>query len=75
MRRSCRTRTIRRCINLWSNVGELVFSPFGGIGSEGFVAVREKRRYIGIELKPSYWQAAIRNLQRAEGQLELWGAA
>jgi DNA modification methylase/superfamily II DNA or RNA helicase len=67
--------TIRRCVNLWSNVGELVFSPFGGIGSEGFVSIREKRRYIGIELKPSYWQAAIRNLQRAEGQLELWSAA
>ncbi len=67
--------TIRRCILLWSNVGDLVFSPFGGIGSEGFVAVQQKRRYLGIELKPSYWQAAIRNLQRAEGQLELWSGA
>jgi DNA modification methylase len=66
--------TIRRCVLLWSNEGELVFSPFGGIGSEGFVSVQQKRRYVGIELKPSYWQAAIRNLQRAEGQLELWSA-
>ena len=67
--------TIRRCILLWSNVGELVFSPFGGIGSEGFVAVQQNRRYLGIELKPSYFEAACRNLQRAEGQMELWGAA
>lgn len=64
--------TIRRCVLLWSNVGELVFSPFGGIGSEGFVSLQQKRRYLGIELKPSYFAAACRNLQRAEGQMELW---
>lgn len=58
--------TIERCVRLWSNKGETVLSPFGGIGSEGYVSVRHGRRYIGIELKPSYWRAAVRNLQRAE---------
>jgi DNA modification methylase len=63
--------TIRRAVLLWSNAGETVLSPFAGIGSEGYVAVQNKRRFIGIELKPSYYHAAVRNLHRAEGQLEL----
>jgi DNA modification methylase len=63
--------TIRRCVLLWSNPGELVLSPFAGIGSEGYVAIQQRRRFIGIELKPSYWSAAVRNLHRAEGQLDL----
>lgn len=58
--------TIERCIRLWSNPGELVLSPFAGIGSEGFEAVRLGRRFIGIELKPSYAQTAVRNLRTAE---------
>lgn len=58
--------TIERCIRLWSNVGETVFSPFGGIGSEGYEAVRLGRRYVGIELKRSYFDAAVKNLGRAE---------
>jgi superfamily II DNA or RNA helicase len=57
---------IRRCIRLWSNPGDLVLSPFGGIGSEGHVALKEGRRYLGCELKPSYWQQACRNLLAAE---------
>ena len=60
--------TIERCVRLWSNPGEVVFSPFGGIGSEGFVAVRNGRKYIGIELKPSYWRAAVRHLKMATAQ-------
>lgn len=57
---------IERCLRLWSNRGELVLSPFGGIGSEGVVAIKHGRRFIGCELKPSYWQTAVRNLVAAE---------
>lgn len=57
---------IERAVRLWSNPGELVLSPFGGIGSEGYVAVRTGRRFIGCELKASYWKAGITNLQEAE---------
>lgn len=57
---------VERCVRLWSNPGELVLSPFAGIGSEGYVAVRLRRRFIGIELKPEYWETAARNLKRAE---------
>ena len=59
--------TIERCIRLWSNPGELILSPFAGIGSEGYEAVRLGRRYWGCELKPSYAKVAARNLQTAEG--------
>ncbi len=58
--------TIERCIRLWSNPGELVLSPFAGIGSEGYESIRLGRRYLGFELKPSYAAAAVRNLQQAE---------
>lgn len=58
--------TIERCIRLWSNPGELVLSPFAGIGSEGYEAIRLGRRYYGIELKPSYARTAVKNLQSAE---------
>lgn len=58
--------TIERCIRLWSNPGELVVSPFAGIGSEGYEAVRLGRRYLGVELKPSYFDIAVRNLRTAE---------
>jgi len=56
--------TIRRCLHLWSNEGETVLSPFGGIGSEGHESLRLKRNFIGIELKPSYYNQMRRNLQR-----------
>jgi hypothetical protein len=62
---------IERCVRLWSNPGELVFSPFAGIGSEGHVALKHGRRFVGIELKPSYWLTAANNLQHATAQLEL----
>lgn len=58
--------TIERCIRLWSNPGELILSPFAGIGSEGYVALQHGRRFVGIELKPEYWQVACRNLAEAE---------
>ena len=58
--------TIERCVRLWSNKGETVLSPFAGIGSEGFVSVKQWRRFVGVELKPSYWRAGVRNLRRAE---------
>jgi len=57
---------IRRALRLWSRPGDLVLSPFAGIGSEGFVAVRESRRFVGIELKRSYWKQASRNLAAAD---------
>lgn len=57
---------IRRCVRLWSNKGDLVLSPFGGIGSEPAVAVEEGRRGLACELKASYWKQACLNLQAAE---------
>ncbi len=63
---------IERCIRLWSNAGDLVASPFAGIGSEGYEAVRLGRRFLGAELKPSYWRVACRNLALAE-QVESQG--
>lgn len=66
--------TIERCIRLWSNPGELVLSPFAGIGSEGYVALRHGRRFVGCELKPSYFRTACRNLHSARyhGQQSLF---
>lgn len=56
---------IERCVRLYSNRGDLVLSPFAGIGSEGYVAVGRHRRFVGCELKPSYWQTAVQNIERA----------
>ena len=53
---------IRRCLRLWSNPGDLVFSPFAGIGSEGYVALQLGRKFLGAELKESYWRQACLNL-------------
>jgi len=58
--------TIERCIRLWSNPGELVLSPFAGIGSEGYEAIRLGRRFLGFELKPTYAAVAVKNLRGAE---------
>jgi len=57
--------TIERCIKLYSNPGETVLSPFGGIGSEGYVAIQNGRKAICIELKESYFAELIKNLKRA----------
>jgi DNA modification methylase len=58
--------TIERCIKLYSNPGETVLTPFMGIGSEAYQAVKLGRKAIGIELKPSYFELAVRNLRNAE---------
>lgn len=57
---------IERCVRLWSNPGELVLTPFAGIGSELYQSVKLGRKAIGIELKPSYWATAVSNLTRLE---------
>ena len=56
---------IRRALKLWSNPGDTIFSPFMGIGSEGFQAVKMERRFVGVELKASYYQQAVKNLEAA----------
>jgi DNA modification methylase len=53
---------IRRALKIWTNPNDVVLSPFAGIGSEGFVALEEGRRFVGVELKGSYYQQAIKNL-------------
>lgn len=59
---------IERGIVLWSNPGDLVLSPFAGIGSEGYVSVKHGRRFIGVELKESYYRQAVQNLTNLELQ-------
>lgn len=61
---------IDRGIHLWSNLGDVVLSPFAGIGSEGHEALRLGRRFIGIELKKSYFDQAVKNLVNAENIAE-----
>ncbi len=56
---------IERAMELWSNPGDLVFSPFTGIGSEGYVSIEMGRKFVGAELKRSYWELAQRNLTQA----------
>ena len=58
--------TIERCVRLWSNPDETVLSPFAGIGSEGYEAVRLGRRFVGIELKSEYWRVGVNNLRNVE---------
>ena len=62
---------IERCVRLWSNEGETVLSPFAGIGSEGYMAVKHRRKFIGVELKPSYWKIACENLAQVEDEMSL----
>lgn len=57
---------IERCIWLWTNPGEMVFDPFAGIGSTGYVALGCDREFTGIELKPAYVRQAVKNLKAAE---------
>lgn len=61
---------IERCVKLWSAPGDLVFSPFAGIGSEGYMAVKLHRRFAGIELKESYWRVAVQNIKAALAERE-----
>lgn len=67
---------IERAVALWSNANDVVFSPFAGIGSEGHGALLQGRRFVGVELKASYFKQAVGYLARAErgeGQIELFG--
>jgi DNA modification methylase len=63
--------TVRRCIKLWSQPGELVLDPFAGIGTTGYVALQNGRRFVGCELKRSYFEAACRNIERASNVITL----
>ena len=69
---------IRRALKLWSNPGDVVLSPFMGIGSEGYVSLQEGRRFVGTELKPSYWKQACANLaiaEKGDSQIQMFGDA
>ena len=57
---------IERCLQLWSIPGDVVWTPFMGIGSEVYMALKMGRKAIGAELKPSYLQLALRNIEQAE---------
>lgn len=65
---------IDRAVVLWSNPGETVLTPFMGVGSEVFGAVRAGRRAIGAELKPSYYRQALKNLEVVDGERAEQGA-
>lgn len=57
---------IARSVDIWSNKGDVVFSPFAGVGSEGYESLKMDRKFIGIELKQSYFNFAVKHLQIAE---------
>lgn len=67
---------VRRGLRLWTNPGDVVFSPFAGIGTEGYVSIEQGRRFVGVELKPSYYGQSVRNLQGAteKGQRDMFGS-
>jgi len=60
---------IRRAVQLWSNPGEIVFTPFLGIGSEAYVALEQGRRAVGVELKPSYYAQAVANCEEMDARM------
>jgi len=62
---------VERCIELWTNPNDTVFSPFMGIGSEGYGAILQGRKFIGIELKESYFNVAVKNLENATQEKEV----
>lgn len=57
---------IERCVDLWSNPGDVIMTPFMGVGSEVFAAVQKGRRALGVELKPSYFRQAVKNLNSVD---------
>jgi DNA modification methylase len=65
---------IERAVTMWSNPGDVVLSPFMGIGSEGVTALKLKRKFIGVELKPSYFKHACRYLEAQDRQEDLFVA-
>lgn len=64
---------IERALVMWSNPDDRVLSPFMGIGSEGVSSLKLKRRFLGIELKESYWKQAVRYLEAQDRQDDLFG--
>ena len=64
--------TVRRCVRLWSNPGDVILSPFMGIGTEGHIAMEQGRRFVGIELKESYFNQAEKNIRAAVKQESLF---
>lgn len=62
---------IERAINLWTNENDVVLSPFMGIGSEGHVALKKGRKFIGIELKESYYNQAVKNLAISDKEVKM----
>lgn len=62
---------IERSVHIWSDAGDVVLSPFAGIGSEGVGALRLGRKFVGFELKPEYYEEAIVNLSQAEKELSV----
>lgn len=66
---------IERAVILWSNPRDIVLSPFMGIGSEGFVSVNQNRRFVGVELKESYFKVACQNIDSIEAQPSLLDVA
>jgi len=65
---------IERALTLWSNPGDTVLSPFAGIGSEGACSLALGRRFVGVELKGSYFEQASRNLDASDRQRDLFEA-
>ena len=63
---------INRALVMWSNQGDVVLSPFMGIGSEGYCAIKQERRFVGVELKESYWRTACANLRSVTDQPNLF---
>jgi len=63
---------IRRGVELWTNPGDTVLSPFAGIGSEGYVSIELGRRFIGVELKESYFNQSVANLRSMNDQMGLF---
>jgi len=61
---------IERCMALWTTENDIVLTPFMGIGSEAFVAIKNKRKAIGMELKTSYYRQAVKNARYAKEKTE-----
>ena len=66
---------IERALIMWSNPGDVVLSPFMGIGSEGVTALKLRRKFFGVELKESYWRQACRYLADIDGQADMFAGA
>jgi hypothetical protein len=67
-------QVIERAIQLWTNPGDMVLDPYMGIGSTGYVALKMNRKFIGCELKESYWNQSVLNLRAAQPEYGLFDA-